>query len=63
VIGVEIDVDLDDRQFADRLVAITQLAERLDSQTLDLALQIVPIEWWAAQLGTASDIPGTGTED
>ena len=34
-----------------RLAAITQLAEQLDRGTLDLALRIVPIEWWREQLG------------
>jgi hypothetical protein len=47
--------------FADRIVVITQLAESLDSGTLQLALQIVPVQWWEARLGTSSplnDQPG-----
>ena len=33
------------------IVVITQLAEQLDRNTLDLALRIVPLEWWQARLG------------
>lgn len=43
---------IDDEQLADRIVAITQLAEELDRGTLELALRLVPFEWWAARLGT-----------
>jgi len=45
---------LDDQQLVQRLAAITQLAEQLDRGTLDLALRIVPIEWWREQLGATS---------
>ncbi|MBV8949705.1 MAG: hypothetical protein JOZ99_02435, partial [Actinobacteria bacterium] len=37
---------------ADRIVVVTQLAEALDRGTLDLALRIVPVQWWEARLGT-----------
>lgn len=37
---------------ADRLVVVTQLAEALDRGTLDLALKVVPVEWWEARLRT-----------
>jgi hypothetical protein len=37
---------------ADRLVVVTQLAETIDRGTLELALRIVPVEWWHARLGT-----------
>jgi hypothetical protein len=37
---------------ADRLVVITQLAEALDRGTLEVALRIVPVEWWESRLGT-----------
>jgi hypothetical protein len=37
---------------ADRLVVITQLAEELDRGTLELALRIVPVQWWQERLGT-----------
>ena len=39
---------------AQRLVAITQLAEELDRGTLELALRLVPVEWWAGRLGTTA---------
>jgi hypothetical protein len=42
--------EFDDDWLADRVVAMTQLAEELDRGTLVLALRIVPIEWWAARL-------------
>jgi hypothetical protein len=42
---------LDDELLVQRLAAITQLAEQLDRGTLDLALRIVPIDWWREQLG------------
>jgi hypothetical protein len=34
----------------DNLVAIAQLAESLDRSSFELAMRIVPFEWWAAQL-------------
>ena len=45
---------LDDELLVQRLAAITQLAERLDRGTLDLALRIVPIGWWREQLGASA---------
>jgi hypothetical protein len=39
---------------ADRIVVITQLAENLDRGTLQLALQIVPVQWWEERLGTST---------
>jgi len=45
---------LDDELLTQRLAAITQLAEQLDRGTLDLALRIVPIEWWREQLGASA---------
>jgi hypothetical protein len=39
---------------AERIVVITQLAENLDRGTLQLALQIVPVQWWEERLGTNS---------
>jgi len=44
---------LDDEQLAQRLAAITQLAEQLDRGTLELATRIVPIDWWREQLGAS----------
>jgi hypothetical protein len=52
--AVQIEGAIDDEQLAQRLVAITQLAEELDRGTLELALRLVPVEWWAARLGTTA---------
>jgi hypothetical protein len=52
--AVQIEGAIDDEQLAARLVAITQLAEELDRGTLELALRLVPVEWWAARLGTTA---------
>jgi hypothetical protein len=49
---VEIESDLSAEWLADRIVVITQLAEELDRSTLELALRIVPVEWWQERLGT-----------
>jgi hypothetical protein len=49
--AVQIEGELNDDQLADRIVAIAQLAERLDRGTLALSQRIVPLEWWAARLG------------
>ena len=38
-------------------MTITQLAEDLDRTTLELAMRIVPVEWWAARLGTTVPVP------
>jgi hypothetical protein len=50
--AIQIEGDIDDDRLTDRIVAITQLAEALDRATLELALRLVPVEWWAARLGT-----------
>jgi hypothetical protein len=44
---------LDDEELVRRLTAITQLAEQLDRVTLEVALRIVPVEWWREQLGAS----------
>jgi hypothetical protein len=54
--SVQIEGAIDDEQLALRLVAITQLAEALDRGTLELALRLVPVEWWAARLGTTAPV-------
>ena len=41
---------VEDQWLRDNLVAIAQLAESLDRSSFDLAMRIVPPEWWAAQL-------------
>ena len=52
--------DIDDDRLTDRIVTITQLAEGLDRATLQLAMRIVPVEWWAARLGTTVQTPQFG---
>ena len=54
---MEIESELGGEWLADRIVVITQLAEELDRSTLELALQIVPVQWWAERLGT--NVPPT----
>jgi hypothetical protein len=41
---------VDDEWLRDNLVAIAQLAESLDRGSFDLAMRIVPFDWWASQL-------------
>ena len=52
---------VEDAWLRDNLVAIAQLAESLDRGSFDLAMQIVPIDWWIARLPdrppTAEDLP------
>jgi hypothetical protein len=48
---------LDDERLVQRVTSITQLAEQLDRGTLELALRIVPIEWWREQLGASEPTP------
>ena len=50
--AVQIEADLTGVWLAERIVVITQLAEQLDRGTLELALRVVPIQWWEARLGT-----------
>jgi hypothetical protein len=53
--AVQIAGEMDDERLAQRIVAITQLAEQLDRGTLDLAVKLVPVAWWEARLGTTPD--------
>ena len=52
---------VEDEWLRDNLVAIAQLAESLDRGSFELALRIVPFDWWAAQLpdrpSTTEDLP------
>ena len=41
---------IEDAWLRDNLVAIAQLAESLDRSSFELAMEIVPFEWWVAQL-------------
>jgi len=58
--AVQIEGEVDDDRLVDRVVSITQLAERLDRGTLEFAMRIVPLEWWAGRLGTRT--PASGPE-
>ena len=52
--AVEIESELSGQWLADRIVVIAQLAEELDRTTLELALRIVPVQWWEERLGTTT---------
>jgi hypothetical protein len=41
---------VEDEWLRDNLVAIAQLAESLDRVSFELAMRIVPLDWWVAQL-------------
>ena len=41
---------VEDEWLRDNLVAIAQLAESLDRTSFELAMRIVPLDWWTAQL-------------
>jgi hypothetical protein len=41
---------VEDEWLRDNLVAIAQLAESLDRRSFEIAMRIVPLDWWAAQL-------------
>ena len=58
--AVQIEADLGGEWLADRIVVITQLAEDLDRGTIELALRIVPVEWWEGRLGTGSPAEAGG---
>ena len=51
---------IEDEWLRDNLVAIAQLAESLDRGSFALAMRIVPLDWWVAQLpdrpSTAEDL-------
>jgi hypothetical protein len=63
--AVEIESELGGDWVADRLVVVTQLAEELDRATLELALRIVPVQWWEERLGTgvSNDLRGVALPD
>jgi hypothetical protein len=48
---VQIEGAIEGDELARRIVVIAQLAEELDRTTLELALRVVPVEWWQARLG------------
>jgi hypothetical protein len=51
---------IEDPWLRDNLIAIAQLAESLDRVSFELAMRIVPIDWWVARLpdrpSTAEDL-------
>jgi hypothetical protein len=49
--ALQIEGQIEGEELVTRIVVITQLAEALDRNTLDLAMRIVPVEWWRARLG------------
>jgi hypothetical protein len=51
--AVQIEAGRGGEWLADRIVVITQLAESLDRGTVQLALQLVPVQWWEGRLGTS----------
>jgi hypothetical protein len=52
---------VEDAWLRENLIAIAQLAESLDRGSFELAMQIVPLDWWVAQLPdrppTAENLP------
>src|SRR5579859_2946407 len=53
---------VDDEWLRDNLVAIAQLAESLDRGSFELAMRIVPLDWWVTRLPdrpvAAENLPG-----
>ena len=48
---------IEDEWLRDNLVAIAQLAESLDRGSFELAMEVVPIEWWETQLPERPSAP------
>lgn len=63
--AVQLQGEFDDDWLSHNLVAIAQLAEALDEGSLQLALRVVPAEWWTARwqspAATSSGEPVTPT--
>jgi hypothetical protein len=55
--AVQIEYEPGIKWLTERIVTTTQLAESLDSGTLELALRLVPVQWWEDRLGTAAPAP------
>ena len=60
--AVQIEGQIDDDLLVTRIVAITQSAEDLDRLTLQIALRLVPVEWWTERLGTAPAVLSVGPD-
>jgi hypothetical protein len=50
---------VEDQWLRDNLVAIAQLAESLDRASFELAMDIVPCDWWVSQLPERSSTART----
>jgi hypothetical protein len=53
---------VEDAWLRENLVAIAQLAEALDRGSFELAMRIVPLDWWAAQLPDRPEPPQDGAD-
>ncbi len=54
--AVQIEGQIDRDRLVTRVVGITKRAESLDRLTLEVALRLVPVQWWAERLGTTPAI-------
>ena len=52
--AMQIEGQIAGEELARRIVVITQLAEELDRNTLEIARRIVPLDWWQARLGATA---------
>ena len=48
---------IEDEWLRDNLVAIAQLAESLDRESFELAMRVVPLDWWFTQLPDRAATP------
>ena len=53
---------VEDEWLRDNLVAIAQLAESLDRSSFELAMRVVPLDWWTAQLPDRPATAGSQSE-
>ena len=58
--AVEIQQDVDDDTLCGMIVSITVLAESLDRGTLDIAMRLVPYDWWQARVRDDAAAPSGG---
>ena len=57
--AVEMQQNFDDDALRDMVVAIIVLAESLDRQTLELAMDLVPLDWWQERIRDHAATPST----
>lgn len=60
--ATQISGPVEEEWLCDNLVAIAQLAESLDRVSFELAMQVVPIDWWTEQLPDRRPAANTSTE-